>query len=429
VVFLIDLLFSIIDVAFSINKDMHNEVNDKDINTKERVDLLIVRFYSILPPEKQDDVEEWLHKDENCEIFQTLQNEEGSLSKAMDLIDSSRINDRLKELKKKVKFVRSASTPHKGYWLMGHFRIAAACILLLLTFSAILIYTYQGTTKTAVADIKPGGLKATLAFEGDVIDLQTAKDGIIWTGKGLTIVKKNGVLQYIADPGETDATDFPLNTISTPQGGTYQVILSDGTKVWLNAASSMQFLPVYVSNERRVSINGEVYFEVTHVNSVNGVRKPFIVDIKDRNIKIEVVGTKFNVYAYADEPIVKTTLLEGAIRIITPGAIAVLKPRQLAEINTNDIKVVNLTQPYAEAAKAWKDGNFDFRNSDIKSMLRAIGRWYDVKIEYKGKIPDRQYEARLSRNTELSEVLKILQYNGIHSRIEGKKIIVCGNKN
>ncbi len=300
----------------------------------------------------------------------------------------------------------------------------AASVLAVLAIGYGLFYNNNkekdpGATKTlAVKDFAPGGNRAILTLaDGSAILLDSVHNGIL-SQQGNTRVLKlnNGELAYHSSgekPGEVQ-----YNTIATPKGGQYQVILADGTKVWLNAASSLHFPTSFAGRERRVEITGEAYFEVAH-----NAAMPFIV--KNGDAEVRVLGTHFNINAYNDESAVKVTLLEGQVNVTQVNAhrSQLLSPGQQASMHVNsDIKVNGNVD--MEAVMAWKNGLFNFTSADIKTIMRQVGRWYDIDVSYEGNLPEREFSGKISRNTNASNVLKILEQSNIHFRMENKKIIV-----
>ncbi len=266
--------------------------------------------------------------------------------------------------------------------------------------------------------------------DGSVINLSAVNDGDIASSQGLQITKTHdGQLMYSMKPSslteEKSLKSENYNIISTPRGGKYQIILVDGTKVWLNASSSLKFPTSFAANQRSVEVTGEAYFEVTK-NEV----KPFYVVTKGQTI--EVLGTKFNVSAYSDEKNLTTTLLEGSVKInagkqsiiIKPGEQSVLEKDQL-EIGTTNI----------DEAIAWKNDKFKFNNENIVSLMRKISRWYDVEVEFRGKISNEGFGGQVSRSRNISEVLEVLQLTGlVHFEIskgdangKGRRVIVLQN--
>ncbi len=274
-------------------------------------------------------------------------------------------------------------------------------------------------------DVAPGGNKAMLMLDdGSVIILDSANNGILGE-QGDVEVKKldNGLVAYQNNNGDLPATEEKIffNTISTPRGGEYQVTLSDGTRVWLNAASSIRFPTVFRGADRRVQITGEVYFEVAHNDT-----KPFKVSAGKSDI--EVLGTHFNVNAYDDEGQVRTSLLEGSVKVFTADEtdqqqMKILKPGQQARMaKSGRIQVVNDID--TEEVMAWKNGLFIFKSSDLRSIMRQIARWYDVEIQYKGNV-GMQFTGQITRNNNVSKVLEMLELTEeVKFKVEGKSVIV-----
>jgi len=297
--------------------------------------------------------------------------------------------------------------------------IRAAAILLFVSATIILLYSRytrkQIENKTAVTyDVAPGGNKAILTLSnGSKVTLNDSKNGLLATQAGALILKKDSLLSYKSTAGKTDAVTY--NTINTPNGGQYQLVLADGTRVWLNAASSLKFPTEFNGNNRTVELTGEAYFEVA-----KDKHKPF--NVKTANQTVQVLGTHFNVNSYTDEAVVKTTLLEGSVKVYSATASVLISPGQQALLSNNQLLVNK--DPDVNEVIAWKNGMFQFNEADIQTIMRQIARWYDIDVEFKGKIPDYTYHGKISRNSNVSQVLKILELSGIDFTIEGRKIIV-----
>lgn len=309
----------------------------------------------------------------------------------------------------------------------------AAVILLLLTSGLYLILSSRDTkpdSRPPVAiqppptnDIDPGGNKALLTLaDGSVILLDSASNGLLSTQGNIRVEKlANGLLSYNVN-GKilTENDDAFYNTITTPRGGQYQVTLSDGTKVWLNAASSIRFPVLFTGTERKVEITGEAYFEVAR-----NERIPF--KVKAVSADVEVLGTHFNVNAYDDEANIKTTLLEGKVKVALNSGMSqagnYLLPGQQASITKSGaISIFNNAD--IEEVMAWKNGRFQFKSADLRSILRQIARWYDVEVVYKGNV-DLHFTGQLTRNDKVSKVFEKLELTGeVQFRVEGRKIIV-----
>lgn len=311
--------------------------------------------------------------------------------------------------------------------IFGWKKIAvAASIVGLLATGAWLIFFNQSpeqqitTAKPTGQDVQPGkdGAILTLA-DGRKIVLDDLQNGKITD----VAVKKDNQLSY--SNAETTATT-QYNTMSTPKGRQFSLVLADGSKVWLNAASSIRYPVAFTGSERAVEITGEAYFEVAPSNFAQGGgqgKRPFIVSVN--GVKVEVLGTHFNITAYNNESSIKTTLLEGSVKTsVVNGESVIIKPSQQAEI-TNSKQIVTHDNVDTEKIIAWKDNVFLFSGDDIQSVMRMIERWYDVEVEYKGNITDRHFTGIISRNNKVSEVLKMLQgTEKIKFEIDGKKIIV-----
>lgn len=305
-------------------------------------------------------------------------------------------------------------------------RYAAAAILLIMVFGGSYIYlrknrpqhlTFKNHPKN---DALPGSDKAVLTLaNGAKIILNTAKNGVL-ASQGKTVLNKakGNILVYQAPQNlNNTALKAEYNTIATPKGGQFQVILPDGSKVWLNAASSIKFPTAFTGNERKVTITGEVYFEVTKNKAM-----PFRVVSGKQTI--EVLGTHFNVCAYSDESQIKTTLVEGSVKLYSGTQTALLKPSQQAIVANNVDVPIKVKEVDTEDALAWKNGIFEFESADIALIMRQAARWYNVDIDYEGKLPLKKFTGSISRNVNLSELLNILKYTGVNFKITGKTIIV-----
>lgn len=263
-------------------------------------------------------------------------------------------------------------------------------------------------------DIKPGSSKAMLTLaDGSSIVLDEAKNGELASQGNTNITKKDDGLAYSLNGKETKVE---YNQVSTPVGGQYQVVLADGTKVWLNAASSIRFPTVFTGSDRTVEITGEVYFEVKKHPSL-----PFRVKMGEA--AVEVLGTSFNVMAYKEENTINTTLIEGAVRISHGGENKLLQPGEQARLDrtTGNIRVAEMD---VEEAIAWKNGFFLFNDASVGTIMRQISRWYGVEVSYEGAMPSRQIRGKAPRTTNLPELLKVLELSGVHVRLEGQKILV-----
>ncbi|MBS1781015.1 MAG: FecR domain-containing protein [Bacteroidetes bacterium] len=307
----------------------------------------------------------------------------------------------------------------------GPWRYVAAAIIIIAAGTAGYFFfsgkqqinTPAVASKEMKHDALPGGNKATLTLaDGSVIVLDTTANGDLAQQGNTKVIKlDSGMLAYNA--GNANTSEVLYNTITTPRGGQYQVRLPDGSKVWLNAASSLRFPTAFTRNERDVTLTGEGYFEVVH-----NPAKPF--HVITGSTQVEVLGTHFNIMAYGDENLIKTTLLEGSVKVTSASNTILLQPGQQANVNKNgSIKL--LPNVDTDKAVGWKDGLFKLDQTDIPEIMRQIARWYDVEIVYEGAIPGGSISGDISRNMNLSKVLKVLELSGVHCRIDNKKIYVA----
>lgn len=306
--------------------------------------------------------------------------------------------------------------------------IAASLILIVSTTFYLLRSDRQDQELPVVSAVKqplindfaPGGEKAVLTLsDGSVVILDDASNGKITQQDAVSVEKlSQGALKYA---GGESSDKLAFNTISTPRGGTFQITLSDGSRVWLNAATSLKFPVNFIGTERRVELTGEAYFEIAQNKS-----KPFVVDVAGKQ-DVRVLGTHFNINSYSDERSINTTLLEGSIaikvkgqtddKLLTPGQQFSLFPSGKSTIRD----AVNL-----EETVAWKEGKFDFGESmDLEQVMRQVGRWYDVDIDYKGDFSGIQIGGSISRNVSASKVFEMLEMTGVaRFSISGKKVTV-----
>lgn len=360
-------------------------------------------------------------------ILQQLQSEQEDISREQW---QPLLNSAYKKIQEKISTTNKTGEAnvvplYKRRW----FSVAtAAAVLIFISTTIFLLFNNKKEAAIAVKektitpdnDIAPGHDNAILTLDdGRTIVLDSAANGALAKQGNSKVLKLDGQIVY--NKMANDHKGKPVyNTIATAKGNQYQLVLADGSKVWLNAASSIHFPAAFTGNERRVEITGEAYFEVAH-----NAAKPFIVKVNTPSGdggEIEVLGTHFNVNAYADEPDMKTTLLEGSVKIKKASAIQMLSPGQQARLTPDGIalqKNVDLSQ-----VMAWKEGFFQFDNTDTKTLMRQVARWYDVDVDFQGKIAEEGFSGKISRNVPLSKFLKVLELNDVHIKTEGRKITV-----
>ncbi|SKD09174.1 FecR family protein [Chitinophaga ginsengisegetis] len=292
----------------------------------------------------------------------------------------------------------------------------AACVLGVLALAGYKLYVKTSAVNRPVASNHAPARKEEHARlvrgDGAVIDLEQHKDAEVDVQTGVSVARKGNTLSYNSNNSITPT----INTLYTNKGGTYQLVLPDGTKAWLNAASSIRFPTAFTDSTREVTIQGEVYFEIAQQAS-----QPFIV--KANTMKIAVLGTHFNVMAYEEEQNICTSLLEGAVNIISGNTVRQMKPGQQALVN-REHNGISISNADVDAAIAWKEGRFEF-NGNIKSIMRELARWYDVQFVYEGELTNKAFAGTFSRHDSLKDILQQLELTGsIHFNINDKTITV-----
>ena len=306
---------------------------------------------------------------------------------------------------------------------------AAASVIVMLGIAAYFIYPrlHPAPKPVAIAraasDIGPGSNKAILTLDnGDKVVLEDAKNGMI-SQQGNAAVNKTDSANLLYNSIATQGTAAVVyNTVSTPYGGQYQVTLQDGTKVWLNAGSSLRFPTSFPGNDRHVQLTGEAYFEVAKDKA-----KPFLVTVNtttDKSMTVQVLGTHFNINAYPDEQQNITTLLEGSVKVNYDHTNLLLVPGKEAILHKISGKM-DIKEADTEEAVAWKNGYFLFNNDKIENVMRQISRWYNVEVTYQGDVSKKAIGGSLSRHKNVSEILRMLELTGaVHFKTEGRRITV-----
>jgi len=275
----------------------------------------------------------------------------------------------------------------------------------------------QVAEQNVVNDVAPGKNGAILTLiDGSTVVLDSLGNGWLTTQSGTKVQLVNGQLVYEAGAAPPVAVGY--NTMTTPKGRQFQLVLPDGSKVWLNAASSIRYPIVFNGAERRVEITGEAYFEVAHHAS-----KPFRVQVNNET-EIEVLGTHFNINAYDNEESINTTLLEGAVRIKNNKQRIVLTPGQQAQVSGRQaIKVVDDVD--VDKVMAWKNGVFNFNDASLQEVMRQLERWYDIEVVYEKDVPPLEFYGKMGKDLSLTAVLSGLEKSNVHFRLEeGRRLVV-----
>ena len=381
-----------------------------------RIAYLVAGFLrKTLTEAEHDELDQWVEEsDENMLLFEELTDEK-NIEANLAWMENIQTEKALEKTSRQLQFSDSVKTRKRIYWPF----IAAASLLVVLIAVYILRPPKTGrsitTNSVANGDAQPGSNKATLTLAGGtVIDLRQKNTGLIQNERGTKIEKTaDGQLMY---EKLTESKEEAFNQVAIPRGGQYALTLSDGTKVWMNALSTLKFPEQFTGAERLVELSGEAFFQVAKDN-----KHPFVVSISD-NEQVKVLGTQFNVLSYRDEEIKKITLIEGSVQVNTKNQRMQLAPGQQATINKHSLVVEKNAD--TESATGWKNGEFVFRDADIYTILRQAERWYDVNVIYR-TTSSQHFNFSISRNEPLSKMLHLMELTGkIHFKIEEKSVYV-----
>jgi ferric-dicitrate binding protein FerR (iron transport regulator) len=299
------------------------------------------------------------------------------------------------------------------------YRVAAAAVIVGIVATAAFFHTTNHATvqkteviaaKKIVNDVPPGKDRAILTLQnGTKVDL----DSLQKSNAAMYGFQKKNDNEIAFNDGSSQTITY--NTLATPKGGKYKLMLPDGSMVWLNAASTLRFPTAFQGNTREVTVTGEAYFEIAP-----NAKQPFHVKVNDMDV--QVLGTNFNVMAYDDENTVNTTLLQGSVKVSQGNNSGLLKPGQFSAIDKEG--AIKIREADVEETIAWKNDMFVFRAYDFKKVMRQLERWYNVTVVYKSKIPEGKYSGMIGRNNNISQVLNILKASGISFNINDNTIIV-----
>jgi len=392
-------------------------MDNKELNALEIAALITRQFNGEIDPKDEERLERWKAENErNRKLYNELRDEnvrEQAVSH-MGQFDTEaafeRVNRRIGHniiplLRRKTVLIR----------------IAAAAIVLIVISVGLYVYQQHRRPQNVVIaknDVAPGSNKAVLTLgNGHEINVSDIANGTIVRQSGVSVRKTNNGQLVYSTSTNLPASAIEYNTISIPNGGKYEVILPDGTKVWLNSASSLHYPTRFEGSQRQVTLTGEGYFEVAHNNNM-----PFIVNCANQSV--QVLGTHFNIHSYSDEAVV-TTLLEGSVKVKTSMNETerefTLKPgQQLTHLNGQ----LNISPADLAQSVAWKDGQFIFHNTDLVAIMREVQRWYNVKVDLKG-LPDEKYNGVISRNVQLSKLLQMLEVtSSLKFKISERRIML-----
>lgn len=383
---------------------------------------------------EQQQLQQWLQQSPaNQALFNKINDPDylpAQLEK-MEAFDEDRVWQKIEQA------TASAPVPVKHMPLWRRSIGWAAAILLLILAGAGYWQVQQNNQQKKIAQtqqhkgldkqVLPGREGAILTLsDGRQVLLDSVKQGMLATQRSTKVMVQDGRLVY-KDGSRHDerAAATVSNTITTTKGRYYQMILPDGSGVWLNAASSITYPVTFTGTSREVSITGEVYFEVAKDKS-----KPFRVTTND--VQVEVLGTHFNINGYTNERNTSITLLEGSVRVNgnTAGdpAALVLKPGQQARFGDHG-SVELVPKADIDEVMAWKNGTFSYQDADIQTVMRQMERWYDIEVKFEGRIPSDRFTGKVPRSANLSQVLRILKLSDVNIRMDGKTLTISPSGN
>lgn len=311
-----------------------------------------------------------------------------------------------------------------GSFLQKNRRWLGAAATLACLLSGTYLFLRQRQVKTPAVAVsqrlpekEPGSNKAILTLDDNsVIELDNNGDRIIGTQGQSQVAVVGGKLAY--QQQNSAAATIAYNRITTPRGGEFSITLSDGTRLWLNASSSVRFPATFTGNKREIELEGEAYFEVAEDKA-----HPFEVKIREKTV--QVLGTQFNVMGYTDEAAIVATLVDGAVKVTAPGGSPkILTPGQHAVIS-NEASDIQVADADVDEETAWKNGRTYFNGADIRQIMRQISRWYNVDVQYDGEVQQLKFTCTVSRKDKLSKLLQLLEMTGtVHFKMENNTIIV-----
>ncbi len=380
-----------------------------------RIAFLIAGYIRGTITEKDhDELDNWVNEsDHNMQLFEELTDED-NLEQNLAWMDKVNAEQSYEKLLADGKFKK----PVKRFKINTVWMAAASVILVVGIFFIYQYVTKSMKTKDPLiaegSTLQPGGNKATLTLEnGTVIDLSSAKNGLLNADSGISVIKTQDGRMVYEDDTEVQTASV-MHTLATPVGGQYQVTLPDGTRVWLNASSMLKYPSRFTGNDRIVELSGEGYFEVA-----KNVSNPFRVIAADVNV--EVLGTHFNINAYSDEPSLTATLLEGSVKVSKGSDFKMLIPGQQSSVINNEIRISTVD---TSNIVAWKNNEFKFTDAPIENIMRQVKRWYGAEIIYQDKVAH-HFNATVDRTEPIDKLLHYLEGTGqVHFKLDNKKIIV-----
>lgn len=393
---------------------------------------LLSRFFrGELDEEGKEKLARWINEQDNDFVFDKLLEKSWQEFQPSDTLHEEQAVEMLQRIHAAVSQEEHSKPVTKRILIWKRIAVAAS-VLFLIGAGALYLMNDTKEQKQATSVVSesneiesPSANRAMITLaDGSRIYLDSAATGSLATQGQVQLVKMaDGQIGYkpISEKGGNEQLVY--NTLTNPRGSkVIDMQLSDGSRVWLNAGSSITFPVAFSDNERKVTMDGEAYFEIAHNES-----KPFYV--AKGNTEVKVLGTHFNVNAYDDEEKIRVTLLQGSVQVSQTGQTknqVFLKPGQQASVFAGSVQMQKISVQAAntEQVMAWKNGLFSFDQTDLATVMRQLTRWYDVEVEYRGDVPQQIFGGDIERSLSLAQVLKLLEKSGVHFKIENRKIIV-----
>jgi ferric-dicitrate binding protein FerR (iron transport regulator) len=407
-------------------------MNEQQVGKASRIASLIVRnMQDNLTTDERHELNAWLQEDgENFLLYEELMDDD-KLGEALDQLHAINAESAYEKLYQKL----FTGTPYKRTYKLWWYMVAAVILLVAggITYFSMNNKTIKPAPAEAVVvaqKMAPGTLpdskKAILTLaNGENVVLNEMNNGDIAQQGTITVHKtRNGQLQYKVSAEQTSNT-ISYNTLHTPRGGEYQVVLDDGTRIWLNSASTLTF-PIYFNKEeRRVQLTGEAYFEVaSSLSATTGKKKPFIVGVD--NMEVQAVGTSFNISAYKEDNSTQTTVVEGLVKVSRHNQDHLLQPGKKLVTHDSTVAIENAD---INQATAWKNGEFVFHNTSLQMVMNELARWYDMEVIYQQPVPSLHFSGEIERESDITKVLQMLEFTGgVKFKITGRVIKVFANR-
>lgn len=393
-------------------------------------DLIARHLNDELNDQEKQELDKWVQQSEDHQRFFRQFTDEEALASTLKEYETSKdiVYDKIKEAVSFKEQTNKKIINIRWFHLRRFTAVAASLLLLAGAFVWWNIYekndwVAETVVEQTIRDSQPASQGAVLKLaDGKEIVLDDAMDGAVAKQGNTQVTKQGGLLSYT---GNNSANKVLYNTLSTPKGKIYQLLLPDSSKVWLNAASSIRFPTAFMGGDRSVEVTGEVYFEVK-----KDAEMPFHVTINQR-ATIDVLGTSFNVNAYDNEEVLRTTLLTGSVRIQVQegrGNGVVLKPGQQAQVKHLHIEqsIAVVHNANIKNVMGWKDGYFSLDDLTLEELMREVERWYDVEVVYEKGIPVKAFFGKVNRNLSLLDFMEGLKDWGVRFKLEGRKLIITG---